>query len=162
MEKEEKKEQEMIISQDENYVISDFGSLGRKTNTKTQVITNIKDSKTLFNLENSVDALLNDCVGETIRVDKILIKRFEKMLENPIINEETGEIIKDKEITMSCAIQDVDGKTFATGSKIFIIQLMQYLELRAKRGESDEPFDIEITKKKFGEKGNKALSFKLV
>lgn len=159
----QEKETKMTLKEDENnYIITDFENLGVATNTKTQVFTNIKDSKELFNLENNVDFLLNDCVGEKIMVDKILIKRFEKPLENPVIDEDTGEVIKDKEISMSCAIIDEDKKTYATGSKIFAIQLMRYLEIRAKRGEQDEPFLVEITKKKFGENGNKALSFKLV
>lgn len=146
-----------------NYQISGFEGLGGNTNTKTNVYTNIKDSKQIFNLENNVDYLLNDCVGETIRVKDVLIKRYEKPLPEPVINEETGEIIKDREITMSCVIVSEDGKSYATGSKTFTIQLMRYLQMMSRLGsEEGATFDIEIIKKEVGEKRNKALSFKLV
>lgn len=159
---EENEVKEMIVGENNNYMISDFGGLSRNTNTKTEVFTNIKDSKKIFNLENNVDTLLNDCVGETIRVKEVLIKRYEKTLKEPVINEETGEIIKDKEITMSCVLVNDENKSYATGSKVFIIQLMRYLQNRELMGETGETFDILIIKKKFGDKGNKALSFELV
>lgn len=163
-EKIENNEQEvqMVAKEENNYQVMGFDELGRNTNTKTEVITNIKDSKKLFNLENNVDTLLNDCEGETIRVKEVLIKRYEKPLKEPIINEDTGEILKDKEITMSCVIVDDEGKSYATGSKVFAIQLMRYLQMATKLGNNGEPFDIKIIKKKYGEKGNKALSFELV
>ena len=159
---EENEVKEMMVSENSNYMISDFGGLSRNSNTKTEVFTNIKDSKKIFNLENNVDTLLNDCIGETIRVKEVLIKRYEKPLKDPVINEETGEIIKDKELTMSCVLVNDENKSYATGSKVFIIQLMRYLQNRELMGETGETFDILIIKKKFGDKGNKALSFELV
>lgn len=159
---EENEVKEMMVAENNNYMISDFGGLSRNSNTKTEVFTNIKDSKKIFNLENNVDTLLNDCIGETIRVKEVLIKRYEKPLKEPVINEETGEIIKDKELTMSCVLVNDENKSYATGSKVFIIQLMRYLQNRELIGETGETFDILIIKKKFGDKGNKALSFELV
>lgn len=159
---EEEKNVEMVVAEDNNYSISDFGGLGRNTNTKTEVFTNIKDSKKIFNLENNVDTMINDCEGETIRVKEVLIKRYEKPMKEPIIDDETGEIVKDKEISMSCVIVDNDDKSYATGSKVFIIQLMRYLQMQEKLGNKEETFDIKIIKKKVGDKGNKALSFELV
>lgn len=162
MEKEELKNEDLLIVGNNNYSISDFGGLGRNTNTKTEIFTNIKDSKKIFNLENNVDYMINDCEGETIRVKKVLIKRYEKPLKEPIVNEETGEVLKDKEISMSCVLVDEEEKSYATGSKTFIIQLMRYLQMQERMGEQVEGFDIKIIKKKVGEKGNKALSFELV
>lgn len=159
---EENEVKEMMVAENNNYMISDFGGLSRNLNTKTEVFTNIKDSKKIFNLENNVDTLLNDCVGETIRVKEVLIKRYEKTLKEPVINEETGEIIKDKEITMSCVLVNDENKSYATGSKVFIIQLMRYLQMQERMGQKGETFDILIIKKKVGDKGNKALSFELV
>lgn len=159
---EENEVKEMVVSENNNYMVSDFGGLSRNSNTKTEVFTNITDVKKIFNLENNVDTLLNDCVGETIRVKEVLIKRYEKPLKEPVINEETGEIIKDKELTMSCVLVNDENKSYATGSKVFIIQLMRYLQNRGLMGETGETFDILIIKKKFGDKGNKALSFELV
>lgn len=151
-----------ITKVEENYTITGFGELGKNTNTKTEVFTNIKDSKKLFNLENKVDELLNDCIDEMIRVKEILIKRYEKPMKEPIIDEETGEIVKDKEISMSCVLVDDNNKSYATGSKTFIIQLMRYLQMQERIGERQETFDIKIIKKKVGQNGNKALSFELV
>lgn len=153
---------EMMVSQDENYMIGDFSTLGNKTDTKTNVYTNITDSKKIFNLENNVNELLNDCEGEMIRVKEVLIKRYEKPLKEPVIDEETGEIIKDREITMSCVIVDDNNVSYATGSKTFTIQLMRYLQMQERMGQKQDSFDIKIIKKKVGEKGNKALSFELV
>lgn len=152
---------EMVVAED-SYKVMDFGGLGRKTDTKTEVYTNITDSKKIFNLENNVDYLINDCEGETIRVKDILIKRYEKPLKDPLVDSETGEIIKDTEFTMSCVIVDDEGKSYATGSKTFTIQLMKYLQMVSRMGQKVDTFDIKIIRKKVGEKGNKALSFELV
>lgn len=159
---ENEKTTELAVANNDNYVVTGFEGLGGNSNTKTQVITNITDEKQLFNLGNKVDVMLNDCEGETIRVKKVLIKRYEKPLDPPQIDEETGEIMKDKEITMSCVLVDDDGKSYATGSKVFTIDLMRYLQIKANSGRQNESFDIKIIKKKVGDRGNKALSFELV
>lgn len=158
----ETKEEVKEMTVQENYSISDFGGIGRNSTTKTQVFTNITDRKKLFNLENKVDEMLNDCVDEMIRVKDVLIKTYEKPMKEPIIDEETGEILKDKEYSMSCVIVDDNGKSYATGSKMFTMQLMRYLQREEQLGEKPETFDIKIFKKKVGENGNKALSFELV
>lgn len=158
----ENKTNELVVKEENNYQLSDFSGLGRETNTNTHVFTNITDEKKLFNLENNVDYLLNDCEGETIRVKEVLIKRYEKPLKEPIIDEQTGEILKDHEITMSCVLVDDNNNSYATGSKVFTIQLMRYLQMRERMNKEEETFDIKIIKKKYGENGNKALSFELV
>lgn len=159
---EENKTNELVVKEENNYQLSDFSDLGGNTNTKTHVFTNITDEKKLFNLENNVDNLLNDCEGETIRVKEILIKRYDKPLKEPIIDEETGEIIKDTEITMSCVLVDDNNVSYATGSKTFTIQLMRYLQMRERLGKHNEVIEMKIIKKKVGQNGNKALSFELV
>lgn len=141
--------------------IQDFGSLQQSTDTISNIFTNIKDKKQIFNLNTNVDYLLNDCVGESIRVKDILIKRYLKPMENPVIDEETGEIIKDKEMTMSVVLVDTEGKSYATGSKVFGIQLMQYLQMFANKDGVD-PFEITIIKKGIKGSSNKALGFELV
>ena len=155
-------EENKELTVQDNYSIMDFGGLGKNTETKTEVFTNITDEKTIFNLENKVDEMLNDCEGELIRVVKVLIKRYEKPMKEPIVDDVTGEIIKDKAISMSCVIVDDTGKSYATGSKTFTIQLMRYLQLKARTGKENEPFEIKIIKKKVPNSGNKALSFELV
>lgn len=138
--------------------VKGFGELANRTKTKTNIFTNITDQKKIFNLDSKVDCLLNDCEGELIRVKEVLIKRFEKPMKEPIINEVTGEIEKDKEITMSCILIDDNNKSYATGSKIFTIQMMRYLQMF---GISEEGFEIKIVKNK-QTTGNKALGFELV
>lgn len=146
----------------DNYEVMDFGGLGRNSSTKTHVYTNIQDSKKMFNLENKVDKLLNDCEGELIRVKDIVIKTYEKPMKEPVIDDETGEVLKDTETSMSCVIVDDNNISYATGSKTFTIQLMRYLQMQSRLPEKEETFDIKIIKKKIGERGNKALSFELV
>lgn len=138
-------------------VVQDLSGLSKRTNTKAQIFTNITDKKKMFNLDSHVDNLLNDCEGELIRVKEVLIKRYEKPMKEPIIDEETGEIIKDKEITMACILIDDNNKSYATGSKIFTIQMMRYLEMF---GIDNEGFEIKIVKNK-QEKG-KSLGFEVV
>lgn len=152
--KNEVKEEETAMS-----VIQGFDGLSRNTNTKQQIFTNIIDQKKLFNLENHVDNLLNDCENEKIRVKEVLIKRYEKPMKEPIIDDETGEIVKDKEITMACILIDDNGKSYATGSKVFTIQMMRYLQMFNKIDEKG--FEIKIVKTKQAS-GNKALGFELV
>ena len=155
-------ENKELMTKEDNYSILGFEDLGRNTTTKTEVITNITDEKKIFNLENKVDEMINDCEGELIRVKEVLIKRYEKPMKEPIIDDETGEIIKDKEFTMSCVIVDDNNKSYATGSKTFTIQLMKLLQMRSRLNKGNEPFEIKIIKKKIPNSGNKALSFELV
>lgn len=138
--------------------VQDFGALQNSTTTKAEMFTNITDQKKIFNLDSHVDNLLNDCEGELIRVKEVLIKRYKKPMKEPIIDEETGEVLKDTETTMACILIDDVGKSYATGSKVFTIQMMRYLQMF---GVTDEGFEIKIVKNKT-EKGNKALGFELV
>ena len=138
--------------------VQDFSAMAKRTETKMNVYTNITDEKKIFNLDSHVDMLLNDCEGEMLRVKEVLIKRYEKPMKEPIIDETTGEIKKDTEISMSCILIDDQWKSYATGSKIFTIQMMRYLQMF---GVSDEGFEIKIVKNK-QTTGNKALGFELV
>ena len=98
----------------------------KASNTQVGTFSNIHDSKELFNLSSHVDFKLNDVVGEKIRVKKVLIRKFEKPLDEPKVNEETGEIIT-YEYKVSCVLVDDNGKSYATGSKIFSNLLISYL-----------------------------------
>lgn len=151
MENEEVKE-EMAVT-----TVQDLSGLTKSTNTKAQVFTNITDNKKIFNLENKVDELLNDCEGELIRVKEVLIKKYEKPMKEPMVDEETGEILKDKEYSMCCILIDTEGKSYATGSKVFTIQMMRYIQMFGL----NEPVEIKIVKNKQNS-GNKALGFELV
>ena len=153
---EETEETGLVVSN-----IQDFGSLSHGSDTIQDIFTNIKDKKQIFNLNSNVDYLLNDCVGESIRVKEVLIKRYLKPMEEPVIDESTGEIVKDKEMTMSVVLVDTEGKSYATGSKVFGIQIMQYLQMFGSK-DGVEPFEITIIKKPIKGSSNKALGFELV
>lgn len=161
MEESKMKETDLVEVRQKN-AINSFEAFERNKDTKEEIFTNITDEKKLFNLENNVNHLLNDCEGELIRVKEVLIKRYIKDMKEPVIDEETGEVIKDKEVSMNCVLVDTNNESYATGSKIFIIQLMKYLGMKSRLGKSEEEFEIKITKKKFGKNGNKALGFELV
>lgn len=155
---EENKEMEVEkTNETEMSLIQDFTGLNKTSNTKANIFTNITDKKKIFNLERKVDNLLNDCEGELIRVKEVLIKKYEKPMKEPVVDEETGEIIKDKEYTMCCILIDDNNKSYATGSKIFTIHMMRYLQMF---GLTDEGFEIKIVKNKVN--NNKALGFELV
>ena len=156
LENEELKNEEVALSN-----VQDFGSLQTQTDTISNIFTNITDKKQIFNLNSNVDFLLNDCVGEKIRVKDVLIKRYLKPMEEPVVDEVSGEIIKDKEMTMSTVLVDTEGKSYATGSKVFGIQIMQYLQMFATK-QGFEPFEIMIIKKAIKGSSNKALGFELV
>lgn len=161
---EEKEMNEVIENVEAGLAVSqiqDFGMLNNGTSTESQIFSNITDKKKIFNLNSNVDNLLNDCVGEIIRVKEILIKRYLKPMKEPVIDEETGEVLKDKELTMSVVIVDDNNISYATGSKVFGIQLMQYLQMFGSK-EGFEPFEIKIVKKQIKNSSNKALGFELV
>lgn len=138
--------------------VQGFEAMRKATTTKSDIFTNITDQKKIFNLETKVDNLLNECEGELIRVKEVLIKRYEKPMKEPEIDETTGEILKDKEYTMACILIDDNGKSYATGSKMFTIQMMKYIEMF---GIDENGFEIKIVKVK-QDTGNKALQFELV
>ena len=150
--------EENLEKEETGLVIKNFGSMARKTNTKADIFTNITDQKKIFNLDSKVDNLLNDYEGSIIEVKEVLVKRYEKPMKEPIIDEETGEVLKDKEISMACILIDKNDVSYATGSKIFTIQMMRYLEMF---GINDDGFLIKIVKNK-QDSGNKALGFELV
>lgn len=142
--------------------ILDFSNSRRNSDVDVTTFSNIKDKKKLFNLQSHVDTMINDCVGESIRVKEVLIRKFEKPLKEPVIDEETGEILKDKEINYSCVLIDDNGKSYATGSKTFIINLMTYLGDFEGSKELDKGIDIKIVKVSVPNSPNKALGFELI
>ena len=159
---EEVETKEMAVVENQNTIMS-FDEMKRKSNTQVNIFTNITDKKVLFNLESHADNLLNNCEGEMIRVKGVMIKIFRKPLKEPVINEETGEIEKEFETSMSTILIDDNKKSYATGSKMFAIQLMRYIQnYNGMEQINNEGLEIIITKEKAGNKGNKALGFKLV
>lgn len=142
-------------------MIKDFGQMEVLTGkSKTNVFTTITDNRLIFNLENECDYRLNDCKGELIRVKDVLIKVIEKALNEPEVNEETGEII-DKEYKKVCILIDDNGKSYVTGSKMFTNQMMRYINMFGIADFKDG-LEIKIIEKSVKNTSNKALGFELV
>lgn len=162
MEENELKNEEtaMTVAEENGSNIMSFDELRKNSSTQCRIYTNIDDKKKLFNLESKVDFLLNDCENEMIRVVGVLIKIYTKPLKEPVIDEETGEILKDTEHTMSTILVDDNGKSYATGSKMFGIQLMRFIQ-NYGINEVDKGMEIKIVKNKT-QNGNKSLGFEWV
>ena len=158
MEENEVVPMENEVKEETGLVIQGFGNIARKSTTKANIFTNITDQKKIFNLDSKVDNLLNDYEGSIIEVKEVLVKRYEKPMKEPIVDEETGEVIKDKEVSMACILIDKNDISYATGSKVFTIQMMRYLEMF---GINEDGFLIKIVKNKQAS-GNKSLGFELV
>ena len=106
----EEKNLVVVPDEDENVrSLSDFRNSKQRTDIGTY--TNITDRKELFNLSSKVDFKLNDCENEKIKVKKVLIRTFTKLLRKPIVDEETGEILKETETSMSVVLVDENGKS---------------------------------------------------
>ena len=151
--------QELILAEEKAIKeLTDFGNSG---NVNVATYTNVTDKKELFNLESSVDFKINDCIGEKIRVKKILVRTFDKPMKEPIVDEETGEILKSIERKVSCVLVDDNGKSYATGSKTFTYNLMNYLRGCDGVKELEAGIEIQVINVP-SPNGNKALSFKLV
>ncbi len=160
---EENENLEMSVQSVNNFV--DNIKSGMKSNKEKTLITNIMDYKKIFNLETSIDNLLNDCENEIIEVKEILIKKYLKFLDEPEVDE-NGEIIKEAELTTSCVLIDTNEKAYATGSKMFTLDMLRYLDLLNEmnqiKNNTFEPFKIKIIKTKMSNSNNKRLAFEVL
>lgn len=140
--------------------VNDLNNVMNIGKSKVNCFTTLDDTKKIFNLENSCDAKINDCKGEMLRVKDVLIKVIERDLEEPIVNEETGEI-QDKEYKKICILIDEAGKSYVTASKMFTNRMLRYLDMfgidEVKKG-----LDIKIVEVSVKGSSNKALSFEVV
>lgn len=149
-----------LITVEEN--VKDLSSFRKNGNVNVGTFTNVEDKKELFNLQSHVDFILNDCVGEKIRIKKVLVRTFDKPMKEPIVDEETGEVLKEIERSVSCVLIDDSGKSYATGSKTFTYNLMNYLsDFDGAEELETTGINIEVIKVPTPS-GNKALSFKLI
>lgn len=159
---EENKNEEVKKEETGMTTVSGFNEVARTSKTNCYIETNITDEKKIFNLDSHVDNKLNDCKGESIRVKEVLIKTFEKPLEEPIINEETGEILKDKEYKRVCILIDDNGKSYVTGSSIFTMQMLKYIRMFGTEKMENEGLEIKIIETPVKNSSNKALGFELL
>ena len=145
-------------------VVSNVNELRSANASKVKVFTSldVTDTKAIFNLENKeADFKINDCVDHSIRMVDVYIKTFEKKLEEPEIDEETGEVIKDTEYKKVCVIIDDQGKSYVTASKTFTLEMMNYLALFGI-DKIHEGVEIKFIKKAVRNSANKALGFELL
>ena len=159
-EKQENTSTELTVCESQNNQIADFRGLDNNA-SKPEIITNITDRKQLFNLGKKVDKLLNECEGQEITVDKILIKKYQKTIDEPVVNENTGEIISDTttKTSMSVVIVDENGTSYATGSKTFGYSLLNAIY----EFDGDiKGLKIRIIKTLRAGNKNKSLDFELV
>lgn len=160
-EKQENTSNELVVSESQNnQLATDFRGLNNNA-SKPDIITNITDRKQLFNLGKKVDKLLNECEGQEITVDKILIKKYQKTIDEPVVNENTGEIISDTttKTSMSVVIVDENGISYATGSKTFGYSLLNAIY----EFDGDvKGLKIRIIKTLRAGNKNKSLDFELV
>ena len=147
----------------EEMVVSGFGALEQsaKSTRKYYTTIDLSEQKKLYNLDNAeCDFLLNDCEGQSIRVVDVLIKEFTHELDEPKVNEETGEMI-EFETNKACILVDEAGKTYATGSKMFTNQMKRFVAMYGVESIKNG-LEIKIVKKKMKNSGNKALAFELI
>ncbi len=151
---------ELIVSESQNNEITSLSTLNNMRN-KPEQITNITDKKMLFNLGRKVDKMLNDCEGQVITIDKVLVKKYQKEIDEPVVNEVTGEIISDKttKTSMSIVIVDENGTSYATGSKSFGYSLLDAIY---NFGDEIKGLKIKIIKTYRKGNNNKSLDFELV
>lgn len=156
-------ENEEMIKENEtqDLIVKDFSEIGSKRKSKQEIFTNIEDKKTIFNLDTNIDYRINDCKGEVLRVKQIMIKRFMKELEEPIVNPVTGEI-KDKEIKIVTILIDDNNKSYVTGSKQFGLQFIRYIEMFGLEDIENEGLEIRIIEKQVSNSNNKALGFEII
>lgn len=143
-------------------MVKDFSELNRGVKNNASIYTTITDEKTIFNLEDACDYKINDCKGEMIRVKDVLIKRIEKDLKEPIVDELTGEIIKDKELKLITILIDDEGKSYVTASKTFGFKFIKYIEMFGLEEITKNGLEIKIIETSVKNSNNKALSFALV
>lgn len=136
------------------------------TDTGTQIMTQttVQDKKEIFNIENGeCDIKLNDIVGQEITVTNIFMKRIVSNLPDDEIeiNEQTGEVINDKKVSVVTILIDKDGKRYVTASKIFAISIYNLIRTFGIE-DIQKGIDIKIIKKSVTNSPNKALGFELL
>lgn len=155
----EKENNESLTVVNENNITNISAGIINTSANKPEIITNITDKKLIFNLGKGVDKLLNDCEGEEITISKVLIKKYQKPLEHPIVSAETGEIISDTKTSMSVVIVDDKGVSYATGSKTFGYSLLNCIY---DFGNEIEGLKIKIIKVLRNGCANKSLDFEIL
>ena len=136
------------------------------TDAGTRILTQttIQDKKQVFNIENGeCDIRLNDIVGQNITICDIFMKRIVSDLpeDEILLNEETGEVIKDKKVSVVTILIDKERNRYVTASKIFAMSILNLIRLYGIE-EIQKGVEIKIIKKSVSNSSNKALGFELI
>lgn len=144
---------------EESSIVKSFGDIERsESKTKMSIYTTIDptDIKRLYNLDNSsCDFKLVDCKGQSIKVVDVLIKNFDKFVDDDGNTLETPE---NKKITI---LIDDQGKSYVTASKIFAIQMLRFIE-KFGNDAFAQGLDIKIVEREIKGSKNKGLGFELL
>ena len=116
----------------------------------SKVVETEKEKKELFNALESCDALLNDCVGQEIKIKDIYVE------EKQVIDE-TGEI-KTKYRTI---IFDESGQTYATGSYGIYNVLKKIVQIYGLPESWKKPLKVKVAKRPIGN-GKQSLTLTLM
>lgn len=109
-----------------------------------------KEKKELFNALESCDALLNDCVGQEIKIKDIYVE------EKQVIDE-TGEV-KTKYRTI---LFDENGQTYATGSYGIYNVLKKIVQIYGLPESWEKPLKVKVAKRLIGN-GKQSLTLILM
>lgn len=142
-------------------MVSDFSEMMTNGGNNRRIYTTITNQKQLFNLETTCDFKINDCKGEKIRVMDLVIKINEKKRKEPLVDEETGEIITDIERTIVTILIDDQGKSYVTASKLFGMQMINYVKMFGLDA-IKEGLEIKIIERPVKNSPNKGLGFELI
>ena len=110
-----------------------------------------KEKKELFNALESCDALLNDCVGQEIKIKDIYVE------EKQVMDDETGEI-KTKYRTI---LFDENGQTYATGSYGIYNILKKIVQIYGLPESWEKPLLVKVAKRPIGN-GKQSLTLTLM
>ena len=110
-----------------------------------------KEKKELFNALESCDALLNDCVGQEIKIKDMYVE------EKQIIDDESGEI-KTKYRTI---LFDENGQTYATGSYGIYNVLKKIVQIYGLPETWEKPLKVKVAKRPIGN-GKQSLTLTLM
>lgn len=127
-----------------------FGGIEQKVYC-SKIAETEKEKKDLFNALESCDALLNDCVGQEIKIKDIYCE------EKTIVDDETGEV-KPKYRTI---IFDESGQTYATGSYGIYNVLKKLVTIYGLPTTWEKPLKVKISKRPIGN-GKQSLTLTLI
>lgn len=117
----------------------------------SKVVETEKEKKELFNALESCDALLNDCVGQEIKIKDMYVE------EKQVIIDETGEI-KTKYRTI---LFDENGQTYATGSYGIYNVLKKIVQIYGLPEIWEKPLKVKVAKRPIGN-GKQSLTLTLM